>query len=347
VYHDLLHLIPDTPSEAELAKPDAHFHKQVRFRVTNNPITSQVAGMLLNGMFGTIGAHPLDIQPKSIDSLEPSYACPKSATSFQFYGPGSSSTSASSSSSRTRWLNHLTSSSKLFTRLDTISGVPRANDGFHRSFDHYFDSLSSRLCHSMPLPCNDSLPASERCITQAEAEEVFRMGMWEYSHIYRDSPESLKMSAGSMGVWLAELAQHLRDVMAGTELKYMHNVAHDGSISKLLSALQVDVMVWPGLGSELLFELFKKKAGGIEGVTHDNMERHEDDGASKLDSVAASSSTISTSSYYVRLLWGGKVFKSSDPKLGEIDMLPLEQFLEYIDDLVGFRAAKVGQMCGL
>ena len=39
---------------------------------------------------------------------------------------------------------------------------------------------------------------------------------------------------------------------------YRHNVAHDGSISRLLSILQLDIMVWPGMGSEVVFELYKK-----------------------------------------------------------------------------------------
>jgi hypothetical protein len=199
----------------------------------------------------------------------------------------------------------------------------------------------------MSLPCNESLPANERCITQVEAEEVFRMGMWEYSHIYRDSHESLEMSVGSMGVWLAELVQHLRDVVTGTELKYMHNVAHDGSISKLLSALQVDIMVWPGLGSELVFELFKKKAGIVDDTASATVEDRRRDEFDSTIMPAVSPSTIGTSSYYIRVLWGGKVFKSSDPKLGEVDMLPLEDFLEYVDDLVGFRASKIKELCGL
>jgi acid phosphatase len=41
VYHDLLHFLPDDVTEA------------VSFRVTQNMITSQVAGMLINGMFKT------------------------------------------------------------------------------------------------------------------------------------------------------------------------------------------------------------------------------------------------------------------------------------------------------
>lgn len=204
VYHDMLHIIPNTPLEADLANPMHPFHQQVRFRVTNNPITSQVAGMALNGMFGITGAYPLDIQPKAIDSLEPSYDCPRAQQLFQDYGPGSSFLSSPPSTSRTRWLDHLTATAPLFHRLDQISGVDPTHRTFHQSWDHYFDSLSSRLCHAKPLPCNAD--DDSRCITQAEAEEVFRLGMWEYSHIYRDAPESLSASAASMGVWLAELS---------------------------------------------------------------------------------------------------------------------------------------------
>lgn len=42
VYHDLLGFLPDEVSES------------IEFRVTQNVITSQVAGMVINGMFGTV-----------------------------------------------------------------------------------------------------------------------------------------------------------------------------------------------------------------------------------------------------------------------------------------------------
>jgi acid phosphatase len=51
VYHDLLHLIP-TYLDTE----------KVSFRVTTNVITSQVAGMLINGMYGPRQSVPLLVQ---------------------------------------------------------------------------------------------------------------------------------------------------------------------------------------------------------------------------------------------------------------------------------------------
>ena len=78
----------------------------------------------------------------------------------------------------------------------------------------------------------------------------------------------------------------------------------------LLSILQVDVMIWPGLGAELVFEVYKKDG-----------ER------------------------FVRILWGGSLFRSSNPELGLVDMLPLDTLLGYFDGLVGVGASKVPDMC--
>ena len=78
----------------------------------------------------------------------------------------------------------------------------------------------------------------------------------------------------------------------------------------LLSMLQVDVMIWPGLGAELVFEIYNKDG-----------ER------------------------FVRILWGGSLFRSSDPELGLVDMLPLDTLLNYFDQLVGVGASKVPDMC--
>jgi len=50
VYHDLLGFLPDNAGE------------KVSFRVTNNQITSQVAGMLVNGMLGSESDFPFAIQ---------------------------------------------------------------------------------------------------------------------------------------------------------------------------------------------------------------------------------------------------------------------------------------------
>lgn len=252
--------------------------------MTNNVITSEVAGMVINGMWGTTDSVPLLIQPTGVDSLEPSYTCSSAAAQF----------SNLASAANGNWAAHFDVTTGLYATLDGISGVSPSDQGFHKSFDHYYDNLSARQCHGRPLPCKINDTAA--CVTQAMADEVYRLGHWEYSHTYRGAgPDALAASASSLGVWVAELAAHLRDVVDGGNSDgtlWFHNVAHDGSVSRLLGILQADVMVWPGMGSEVVFELWGK--GG----------RH-----------------------YVRVLFGGRVLGSSNPSLGTLDMIPVETLL--------------------
>ena len=133
VYHDLLGFLPNEPTN------------EVVYRVTNNVITSQVAGMVIAGMYPDTSEIPVLVQPASIDSLEPSYPCPGGSSIFGSYGIGSANIN---------WTYHLTASPLLFNALDNITGISPSDTAFHRSWDHYFDNLSSRLCHGKPLPCS-------------------------------------------------------------------------------------------------------------------------------------------------------------------------------------------------
>ncbi|TVY47528.1 Counting factor [Lachnellula occidentalis] len=318
VYHDLLGFLPDNADE------------KVAFKVTQNVITSEVAGMVLNGMFGTQEDYPLLVSPSGYDPLEPTYPCPVS------------SNLSSAIQSGGNWTDHLTAASSLYATLDDISGVPPNDSGFHMSFDHYYDNLSARQCHGKPLPCKlvDGVN-STTCVTQDIANEVYRLGNYEYSYIYRDDPRSLAASATSFGVWIGELTTHIRDFVAGkSSVIYRHNVAHDGSISRLLSVLQLDEMVWPGMGSEVVFELYKKGSSPATVATAPTSGI-----ASPSISAAESAPSTSLGRYYIRVLWKGQVLRSSNPSLGLMDMLPLETVLAYFDGLVGFGADMVQGKC--
>lgn len=207
------------------------------------------------------------------------------------------------------WTAHLEQSQSLFAKLDSISGISSTDSEWHQWFDHYFDNLSARLCHAKPLPC--SADDSNLCITQAEADAVFRRGEYEYSFIYRDSSQSLNASVASYGIWMAELAANVRNVISGADgFLYRHNIAHDGSLSHLLSILQVDIMVWPGMGSEVVFELYEKDTA-----------------------------------WFLRVLWRGRVLRSSNPSLGLMDLINVDVFLSYVDGLVGSNALKIPYLC--
>ncbi|THV71438.1 hypothetical protein D6C98_04166 [Aureobasidium pullulans] len=292
VYHSLLGFLP--------AAYDA---KKMQFRVTNNVITSQVASNLIPGMFPSLDGKsvPLLIQPDSIDSLEPGYTCSSASSLYSSYGVGSTNAN---------WTKHLTASSGLANALDAISGVSSSAKDWHQSWDHYFDNLSARLCHSKPLPCNAT---TGKCVTPTQANEVFRLGEYEYNYLYRTAgPQTLEYARRSYGIWVAELADHLRTAQHGnSSVIYRHDVAHDGSISRLLALLQIQEMVWPGMGSEVIFELYSK---------------HNE--------------------WFVRILWSGQVSKSSSPALGhEVDMVPLDNVLAYFDGLVGRGASLIPGLC--
>lgn len=372
VYADLLHFIPGR---------DWYVADEVRYRVTNNPITSQVAGMVAGAMYKTKHSVPLMVQADGIDSLEPQYSCNSASRAFN----------SIKSNDNAPWKDHLSKAAPLYSTLDDISGVPPNDGGFHASFDHYYDNLSARQCHNKPLPCKlvDG-KNSTTCVTQELADAVYRLGHWEYSRIYRDSPESLAASAASLGVWIKELSSHIRDVIAGKRnIVYFHNVAHDGSVSRLLSILQIDTMVWPGMGSEVVFELYKKKPL-VEKCNRDNCLRwflRETKTATSLCQqlftttsaeialpslpppechsaarVASGCSCLEIPTgtqtaapvptevtimekYYVRVLFGGKVLKSSHPDLGVMELVPVQTLLKYFDDLVGKTGNDVKASC--
>ncbi|KDN66858.1 putative histidine acid phosphatase [Colletotrichum sublineola] len=323
VYHDMLGFLP---SRDAVGSPE--WHRQVKYRVTNNQITSQVAAMVANGMWATADSLTLNIQATGVDSLEPQYACPAGSSLFDRI----------KSSSNAAWAQHLAAAGPLYATLDDISGVPADDAGFHASLDHYYDNLSARQCHDKPLPCKlVNGVNSTTCVTQDLANAAYRLGHWEYSQIYRDAPDSLAASVATWGVWIAELATHLRAVVRGeSETIYYHNVAHDGSVSRLLSILQLDNMVWPGMGSEVVFELYKKKV--VDG-------EYPPATAAPAESVPASG--VSDGGWYVRVLWGGQVLESSSPTLGLIDMIPVETLLAYFDGLVGENANLVKGKCSV
>ncbi|GME39877.1 hypothetical protein GTA08_BOTSDO02250 [Neofusicoccum parvum] len=178
VYHDLLSFLP---SSANTTTSPA-----LEFRVTNNVITSQVASMLIAGMLPAAPSpFPLHIQPSSIDSLEPTYTCPAATSLTAAYGPDSTSAT---------WLAHLAASAPLAAALDAVSGVAPADPAWHRSWDHYFDNLSARLCHARPLPRNASTGAR---VSREQADAVFRLGQLEYAWLHRAAPESLAAAVGA------------------------------------------------------------------------------------------------------------------------------------------------------
>lgn len=74
--------------------------------------------------------------------------------------------------------------------------------------------------------------------------------------------------------------------------------AHDGSVSPVLGVLQMAYPSWPGMGSEVVFELWRK-------------------GGKPL----------------VRVLFSGQPLDTSTP-LGTLDMVPLDRLDGYLDSII-------------
>ncbi|KAK2459977.1 hypothetical protein APHAL10511_007983 [Amanita phalloides] len=273
---------------------------KVRIRVTNNVITSQVATALLSGLFPSSSlyspwSHIVHVQPSSIDSLEPTYSCPNADLLKTSYA-------SVSGSNATEWTNHLVQAKTLYGALDKVSGIQNPdNAGWHMSFDHYYDNLSAKECHGKELSC--SVNDTTLCVTREQADTVYRIGNWEYSYVFRDAPQSTTYSALHYGAWVRELKSRLEGKINGSNgLKYVHNVAHDGSIAPLLGILQIAEMVWPGMGAEVVFELYSTEG-----------------------------------EYFIRVLWSGQPIVTSLPlgHNGTLDMVPVNEFFSYIDGTLG------------
>ncbi|PVH16981.1 uncharacterized protein CXQ87_004539 [Candidozyma duobushaemuli] len=270
--------------------PEEYDPEKVKFFATNNVITSQVAGGVVSGMYPALQNQPVEVsvQREDSDYLEPKYSC-NGADQTKNYILASGG-----------WTEHLRRSQELFAKLDAVSGVNPDNKGWHASWDHYFDNLAHRQCHQLPLPCNLENPAI--CVTEEQAQQVYRLGDYEYNYQYRAAPQSTMYSAARYGVFLKKLQKHLKEASERTSaVVYRHNVAHDGSIAPLLGALQIEELRWPGMGAEVVFELWERNGQN-----------------------------------FVRVLYGGQPLRTSTP-LGVLDMVSLGDFQGYLDGFLGGR----------
>lgn len=50
---------------------------------------------------------------------------------------------------------------------------------------------------------------------------VYRLGNYEYSLIWRDTPLSAKLSALTYGAWVLELKGHLQDKISGKQVHFL------------------------------------------------------------------------------------------------------------------------------
>lgn len=74
--------------------------------------------------------------------------------------------------------------------------------------------MSAKQCHGKTLPC--SVNDTSLCVSQDDADTVYRLGNYEYSYIYRDAPDSAKYAALKYGAWMLELSDHIKKSIDGS-----------------------------------------------------------------------------------------------------------------------------------
>jgi hypothetical protein len=83
--------------------------------------------------------------------------------------------------------------------------------------------------------------------------------------------------------------------------------AHDGSTAAVLGILQADYPIWPGMASEIVFELWQKGQDS-----------------------------------YIRVLFSGQPLVTSTP-LGVLDMIKYEEFVGYLETVLPKDSVKACQ----
>ncbi|KAI0758759.1 phosphoglycerate mutase-like protein [Fomes fomentarius] len=220
--------------------------KDIFIRTSTETRTFQVAGGLVVGMDPARAGKPFPVttQPSPIDSIPPSYSCPKANSIRDAYQLVPA------------WTAHLEQNADLKARLDATLGTAGRAD-WASWYDHFFDTFTSRTCHGHPLPCN----STGGCVSEADAVKVFAIGDFEYNYIWNTAVNATAYTQLTFGVFMQELAMNFKLFRSGGELyKLRFFVGHDGTMIRLASLLglgKIAPLRWPALGSEIIMEVWE------------------------------------------------------------------------------------------
>ncbi|QSZ34730.1 hypothetical protein DSL72_007585 [Monilinia vaccinii-corymbosi] len=260
------------------------------FRSSESPLTQQSAGGVLRGIWPRYKASiPLHQQATSLDTVNAGYSC-----------AAISSTLAKIQSTQ-QWQAHLAATSNLRSTLGNMFSAD--SSAWQGMMDHFADNFQARLCNGYPLPCSPT--NASHCVTQDMADEVFRAGDWEWNYYWRANPYAQRYIQVVEGLFIGEIVSRLERVVNGTTQggKYSHIFVHDGDIGPVAGALGIRALRWPGMGSNIAFEVWKVQN----------------------DRVAAGEV------YFARVLYSGQPIQSI---YGDMDWMPLQSLLDILRQFV-------------
>lgn len=269
LYGEKLGLIPKAPSD------------KVWLRSSSATLTQQSAGGVLRGLWPHhSGSVPLHQQPGP-DTVNGGIPCnAKGAT-------------LSCIQSTPEWNQHLSVTTELRQSLGEILGA--TSSAWQDTFDHFSDNFQARLCNGYKLPCSFTDPS--KCVSESQAEEVFRAGDWEWNYYWRNNPQAVKYIQATEGLFIGEVVRRLEAVLNNKQkYVYSHTFFHDGDIGPILGALGIDQLRWPAMGSNVAIEVWETTA----------KQKKE---------------------YYARVLYSGHMLRSIH---GTLDWIPLSQLMDIL-----------------
>ncbi|KAF9889335.1 hypothetical protein FE257_007445 [Aspergillus nanangensis] len=233
VYGDKLRLLPSSPDDPT---------NQVWLRSSSSALTQGSAGVVLRGIFPDHdGPIPLHQQASGVDTVDRGFPC------------AARDTLLASIQATPEWNEHLAVTAPLRSKLAAMLGA--SSSDWQSTFDHFADNFQARLCNGYALPC--SVRDAAECVMADQANEVFRAGDWEWNYWWRRNDNATRYIQLVEGLFIAEIVRRLDAVDQGTSaLVYSHNFVHDGDIGPVLGALGITSLRWPGMASNVAFEVW-------------------------------------------------------------------------------------------
>ncbi|KAL4895303.1 histidine phosphatase superfamily [Aspergillus ambiguus] len=234
VYGEKLGLLPPTPDQSD---------RKVWFRSSSSALTQGSASGVLHGIWPEHrGGIPLHQQAAGVDTVDRGFPCPAQDALL------------STIQSTAEWREHLEVTEPLRNRLADMFDATDAS--WMSTFDHFSDNFQARLCNGYDLPCRVGDEAT--CATPEQADEVFRAGDWEWNYWWRRNANATRYIQLVEGLFIREIVRQLEAVQHGTSsVVYSHNFVHDGDIGPILGALGIKALRWPGMGSNIAFEVWE------------------------------------------------------------------------------------------
>lgn len=160
------------------------------------------------------------------------------------------------------WKEHLNRPA-IWAQLDSALGIGKLAS-WHDGYDHVYDTLQTRQCHGLAMPCARNNPSN--CVTQDVADFVYWQGDWEYRYLFNEGPLAKQRAQFGISAFMSVIRDVMRAHVTGDESvssigapQFAHFSGHDTTLGPVLGFLNVTGFRWPPYASQMLFELWQQE----------------------------------------------------------------------------------------